>query len=274
MMAPASMAPARPQRSRLSNGGGGGGHVDAAAALSAAFFDASGAVALGGRWWTGSFRRWTRGGSPVPVARRRHEHQRPAYDVRLNPPLNPPLSAQTSGSCYLSRQPSAFFSVPTKGVGSLTNLPTPQESRLELALLHAAPLVWKHEGRLAPLDGASLSLDFKSEVRAMWDMLGARRSRCRCVDIASSATLGELLALKPARSTVCHADYEPHKPGAATHTRRPSSSASRTRKARSPALTARLKALLAPALVRSTRLVFISAPLPARSRGLVGGVPQ
>ena len=50
---------------------------------------------------------------------------------------------------------------------------------LDIALLHAAPLVWKHEGRLAPLDHQSLSLDFKSEVKALWDILGRTGKQVR-----------------------------------------------------------------------------------------------
>ena len=92
---------------------------------------------------------------------------------------------------------------------------------LELALLHAAPLVWKHENKLAPLDHQSLSLDFKSEVKALWDILGRTEKQVRVrFDVASSSTLGEVLAIKPvALHLVCHADYDPYKRNAGVDVR-------------------------------------------------------
>lgn len=70
------------------------------------------------------------------------------------------------------------------------SLMQPAPEPLQLALLHAAPLVWRHEGRLAPLDHQSLSLDFKAEVRAMWDMLGRTRKQVsvRFGEASSAAT--------------------------------------------------------------------------------------
>ena len=150
---------------------------------------------------------------------------------------------------------------------------------LQLALLHAAPLVWRHEGRLAPLDHQSLSLDFKAEVRAMWDMLGRTKKQVSVrFDVASSAFLGEALAMRPAAlHLVCHADYDPHK-------RRSGASEEDSffvgledaEGALDPLSLHRLRALLVPALVRSTRLVFVSAchSQPAAEAFVDAGVPH
>ena len=96
-----------------------------------------------------------------------------------------------------------------------------ESTSLDLALLHAAPLVWRVENRLAPLDHQSLSLDFKSEVKALWDILGRTEKQVRVrFDVASSSTLGEVLAIKPvALHLVCHADYDPYKRNAGVDVR-------------------------------------------------------
>jgi hypothetical protein len=90
--------------------------------------------------------------------------------------------------------------------------------RLDLALLHAAPLVWRQTTAtgvtsVSPLDSASLSLDFKTEVKALWDLLARTQKHVGVrFDVASSATLGELLGLKPAMlHLVCHADFDQDK---------------------------------------------------------------
>jgi len=150
---------------------------------------------------------------------------------------------------------------------------------LELALLHAAPLVWKHENKLAPLDHQSLSLDFKSEVKAFFYVPGPTEKQVRVrFDVASSAALGEVLAVKPvALHLVCHADYDPFKMQSGQ-----SESASfflgleDAEGALDQLSLQRLKALLASSIVRSTRLVFISAchSEPAAEAFVAAGVPH
>ena len=51
------------------------------------------------------------------------------------------------------------------------------------------------------------------QVKALWDILGRTEKQVRVrFDVASSSTLGEVLAVKPAVvHLVCHADYDPHK---------------------------------------------------------------
>ena len=49
-----------------------------------------------------------------------------------------------------------------------------------------------------PLDHQSLAIDFKTEVKALWDILNRTERQVTVrFDVASSSTLGELLALKP-----------------------------------------------------------------------------
>ena len=150
---------------------------------------------------------------------------------------------------------------------------------LQLALLHAAPLVWRHEGRLAPLDHQSLSLDFKAEVRAMWDMLGRTKKQVSVrFDVASSAFLGEALAMRPAAlHLVCHADYDPRKRlSGASEEDSFFVGLEDAEGALDPLSLHRLRALLVPALVRSTRLVFVSAchSQPAAEAFVDAGVPH
>ena len=61
-----------------------------------------------------------------------------------------------------------------EGIDEVTPpLPLPLTLALALrpGLLHAAPLVWRQGGMLAPLDHATVTLDFKGEVKALVDML-------------------------------------------------------------------------------------------------------
>ena len=62
---------------------------------------------------------------------------------------------------------------------------------LELGLLHAAPLVWRQGGMLAPLDHASVTLDFKGEVKALVDMLHrAQKGLSIRFDVATTEKVG------------------------------------------------------------------------------------
>ena len=138
---------------------------------------------------------------------------------------------------------------------------------LELALLHAAPLVWTHKepgkaAQIAPLDHHSLAIDFKSEVREMWGILNRTKKQVNVrFDIATAAFLGEMLALKPAAlHLVCHADFEPHKREQGASDEEAFFLGLEDADGALDLLDLRrLKVLLAPALVRSTRLVFVSA---------------
>ena len=146
--------------------------------------------------------------------------------VLVPPPQQ--LTTQFSGRLHpptLHAQMSERFPQMSERAGSYHGLmQDPREleqSTLDLALLHAAPLVWKHENHRAPLDHQSLSLDFKSEVKALWDILGRTEKQVRVrFDVASSSTLGEVLAIKPvALHLVCHADYDPYKRNAGVDVR-------------------------------------------------------
>ena len=146
---------------------------------------------------------------------------------------------------------------------------------LDLALLHAAPLVWRQEKMIIPLiDMPGLALDFKAEVKALKDILNrtSRELRVR-FDVARADSLGEVLASKPvALHLVCHADY----------LAQPQSSSSfflglENEKGELDVLQlVRLKLLLRTSVVRSTKLVFISAchSEPAAEAFVEAGVPH
>ena len=68
------------------------------------------------------------------------------------------------------------------------------------------------EAGLAVMEKAVMQVD-PSEVKALLDILGRTEKQVRVrFDVASSAALGEVLAVKPvALHLVCHADYDPFK---------------------------------------------------------------
>ncbi|KAL1515200.1 hypothetical protein AB1Y20_004261 [Prymnesium parvum] len=162
---------------------------------------------------------------------------------------------------------------------------------LDLALLHAAPLVWRQDGRLAPLDHQSLALDFKTEVKALLDLLRrAQKQISFRFGAASSATLHEVLALKPTvLHLVCHADFTAQGlkgVGVASNGEVNASLSDRSsfflgledsEGALDQLSLGRLERLLAPTgLVRSTRLVCVSAchSQPAAELFAEAGVPH
>ena len=114
----------------------------------------------------------------------------------------------------------------------------------------------------APLDHASVTLDFKGEVKALVDMLHrAQKGLSMRFDVATTEKLSEMLSLRPTiLHLVCHAEYD---------LRKISLGASRQEAfflgfedpdgALDQLSLQRLRASLARGLLVSTKLVFVSA---------------
>ena len=168
----------------------------------------------------------------------------------------PPTATQTGS--HRQQQPGALT---RESTAYLEVLPF-DASALDLALLHASPLVWMQGGRAMPLDNPGNVIDFKSEVKALWEMLGRTEKQVSVrFDVASSSALGEVLATKPvALHLVCHGDFDPNKLRQGLAEEQAFFLGLEDAEGALDLLSLqRLKALLTSSVVRSTRLVFISA---------------
>ena len=162
--------------------------------------------------------------------------------------------------CALTQQPqSAPMLLQSNSYGPVnqdsSHLPLADLPSIDLALLHAAPLVWRQGRMLMPLDHQAFSLDFKGESKALNELLSraGRRITLR-LDVASASSLAEVLALDPViLHLVCHGDIDPSERALFLGFEDSEGALDRL-------FLSRLEALLSPRNFRNgTRLVFVSA---------------